>query len=261
MLDNQQIKNNWPKIKSQVLTQWNKLSEAEVEATHGSTNSLGKLIEEAYGDKEDFDTQYERLCNSIVKTTPSSYKSTDPRTSSSKSTMQSKTSEELEVAEKFMDKDRDEAYLMGPNGVTRKTETRGMKDLSNKSVDDSGFNEQKTDGYHNVDRSSKAFEGDPGHKMEEELLKPDLKGMEATDAQTTPMRRVSNPSGNPDKHSKHKDQKHTNIKSASDELTPNHDPQSQDEDFTKRGSNSSANTTSPSALSSSAAMSRDTKKL
>lgn len=256
MLDNQQIKNNWPKIKSLVLSHWNKLSEYEVEQTHGSGNSLGKLIEEAYGNKEDFDTEYERLCISAISSTPSSYKQTDPRKSSSSKTMDSLGSDEFDVAEKFMDKDRDEQYLLGPNGVTRPLQSKSMKDLTNKSVDDAGFNE--TDGYHNSDRHSKTFSGDPGHLLEEELLKPNLRGMNAEDAQSTPMREFTS-----EEKSKHKDTKHnkTNNKLTSDEFTPNQAPQSSIEDITLRGSNSSANTTSPSALTSSEATSKDTKKL
>lgn len=256
MLDNQQIQNNWPKIKSLVLSHWNKLSEYDVEQTHGSGNSLGKLIEEAYGDKEDFDSEYEKLCKSTASTTPSSYKQTDPRKSSSTRTMDSVGSDEFDVAEKFMDKDRDEQYLLGPNGVTRPLESQSMKDLTNKSVDDAGFNE--TDGYHNSDRHSKIFGGDPSHLLEEELLKPNLRGMDAEDAQITPMREFRK-----DENSKNKETKHnkTNNKQTSDEFTPNHDPQSSIEDITLRRSNSSANTTSPSALTSSEATSKDTKKL
>ncbi len=65
MLSNQQIQNNWPTIKSQVLSKWNKLSEAEVERTHGETQSLGKLVHTKYGNNEEFDRAYDKICNSI----------------------------------------------------------------------------------------------------------------------------------------------------------------------------------------------------
>lgn len=64
MLNNQQIHNNWPTIKSQVLNKWNKLSEAEVEKTHGETQSLGKLVHTKYGNNEEFDKAYDKICNS-----------------------------------------------------------------------------------------------------------------------------------------------------------------------------------------------------
>lgn len=65
MLSNQQIQNNWPTIKSQVLSKWSKLSEAEVERTHGEAQSLGKLVHSKYGNNEDFDKTYDRICNTI----------------------------------------------------------------------------------------------------------------------------------------------------------------------------------------------------
>jgi DNA helicase IV len=63
MLSNQQIQNNWPQIKSQVLSKWNKLSEAEVEKTHGDSHSLETLVNSKYDDVADFDATYERICN------------------------------------------------------------------------------------------------------------------------------------------------------------------------------------------------------
>lgn len=77
---------------------------------------------------------------------------------------------------------------------------------------------------------------------QEELLKPDLRGMDASDAQTTP---------ETEKQLKQKP-KHNNT--APDEFKPNQDPRSEkSEDITLGRSNSSANTTSPSALISSGA--------
>lgn len=69
MLNNQNIQNNWPQIKTQVLNKWNKLSEAEVEKTHGNASSLGKLVQSKYGSIKDFDKTYEKICESM---TPSS---------------------------------------------------------------------------------------------------------------------------------------------------------------------------------------------
>lgn len=63
MLGNQQIQSNWPSIKVQVLNQWNKLSEAEVEKTHGAPKALGNLVHRKYGKREDFDKTYEKICN------------------------------------------------------------------------------------------------------------------------------------------------------------------------------------------------------
>lgn len=62
MLDSQQIQSNWPKIKSQVLSKWNKLSEDEVEETHGSAGPLNKLVSSKYGEVADFDKTYEKIC-------------------------------------------------------------------------------------------------------------------------------------------------------------------------------------------------------
>jgi hypothetical protein len=68
VLNNQQIEKNWPQIKSQVLSKWNKLSESEVERTHGSVGPLEKLVHTKYGIDEDFDSAYERICESCVST-------------------------------------------------------------------------------------------------------------------------------------------------------------------------------------------------
>lgn len=73
MLSNQKIQNNWPTIKSQVLSKWNKLSEAEVERTHGETSLLGKLVHTKYGNNEEFDRAYDKICKtSIPSSIPSS---------------------------------------------------------------------------------------------------------------------------------------------------------------------------------------------
>ena len=66
MLSNQQIQNNWPKIKTQVLNKWNKLSESEVEKTHGNTKSLNQLVSKTYGEIKDFDKTYEKMCESCI---------------------------------------------------------------------------------------------------------------------------------------------------------------------------------------------------
>ena len=69
MLNNQNIQNNGPQIKLQVLAKWNKLSEAEVEKTHGNVASLLKLVQNKYGSIPDFNKTYEKICESV---TPSS---------------------------------------------------------------------------------------------------------------------------------------------------------------------------------------------
>jgi hypothetical protein len=235
MIDYQQIKNNWPKIKSLVLSRWNKLADAEVEKTLGNSNSLEKLIEQSYGEEKDFDRVYEQLCLKALKN----------------------SSGDTEVAEKFMDKDRDDHYLMGENGVTRKAEINkkmdGMEDIRNHTVGEDGFNPTNADGFNNTNRHPRDYENwlnekskmnkDMGKglsdKEQEELLQPDLAGMEATDAQTTPMKENTNTTQN-------------KKQTASDETKPNQVPQIHThEDIPVGRSNSSANTTSPSALTSS----------
>ncbi len=66
MINSKQIQNNWPTIKLHVLSRWNKLSEAEVEKTHGNTQSLSKLVHHKYGSKEEFDKTFEKICNSCI---------------------------------------------------------------------------------------------------------------------------------------------------------------------------------------------------
>ncbi|MBC7540644.1 MAG: hypothetical protein H7281_17625 [Bacteriovorax sp.] len=205
MLSNQQIQNNWPKIKSQVLSQWNELSESDVELTHGSSHSLGKLVQKKYGANVNFDQEYEKICNKY---------GTDNVTRKHK---------EMDMAEKSMDKDRDDQYLTRQFCVTRPiNETEGMKDIKHQSLGEEGFNESEYDGFHNVDRHSADYSG-LNYKIES---------------------------------------KHNNInKPAPDEIQTNQVPSPKDEDITLGRSNSSANTTSHSAITSSVAMSRDTKKL
>lgn len=66
MLSSDQIQNNWPRIKTQVLAKWNKLSEADIEKTHGNANSLNKLVSSKYGKIADFDKTYEKMCESCI---------------------------------------------------------------------------------------------------------------------------------------------------------------------------------------------------
>jgi hypothetical protein len=66
MLSNQKIESNWPSIKSQVLHRWNKLSESEVEKTHGDARSLGKLVTNKYGRSANFEKNYEKICNLCI---------------------------------------------------------------------------------------------------------------------------------------------------------------------------------------------------
>jgi hypothetical protein len=232
MIDYQQIKNNWPKIKSLVIDHWKKLDESEVDKTLGNSNSLQKLVEKSYGEVEDFDNLYSQFCIKALKNLSGS----------------------TDVAEKFMDKDRDDTYLMGENGVTRKAEvSTGMEDIRNHTVGEDGFNPEKADGFNNTNRHPRDYENYLAQKQkmgkglsekeQEELLQPDLEGMEATDAQTTPLKKQIN-----DKEKNMAQNKQT----ASDDFKPNQAPQTHThEDITLRRSNSSANTTSPSALVSS----------
>lgn len=118
---------------------------------------------------------------------------------------------EMDLAKKSMDKDRDDQYLMGPNGVTRPIEEFKMERFC-----ETKYDESPVDGYNNTDR----------HCAD---------------------------------HSKSCDPKkliqNTIYIFASDEFQQNQVPSLHNEDITLRGSNSSANTTSHSALSSSEAMS------
>lgn len=253
MLDNKQIQNNWPKIKKLVLSHWKELSESEVEKTYGSVNSLEKLVEKSYGAIDDFDIAYERLCNSVL--TP---KASPPKMHSNYSL---NSSTETEVSESAMDKDRDDMYLSGPSGVTRNAEISGINHPHKGSQKNrqEGRSNSSLDGFNNLDRSSAQFPNDPGHELEEELLKPDLKGMEVTDTQSTLMRESKRDSESAAELKSKQPKTKTFNKLAPDEFTPIQDPR--DEDITLGRSNSSANTTSTSALTSSGATSKDTKKL
>lgn len=250
MLDNKQIQNNWPKIKKLVLSHWKELSESDVEKTYGNVNSLEKLVEKSYGAIDDFDIAYERLCNSVLapKASPSKMRSNH-------------SSMETEVSESAMDKDRDDMYLAGPGGVTRNAEISGIYPThkGTQKYQQERRSDSSVDGFNNLDRSSAQFPNDPGHELEEELLKPDLKGMEVTDTQSTLMRESKRDSESAAELKSKQPKTKTFNKLAPDEFTPIQDPR--DEDITLGRSNSSANTTSTSALTSSGATSKDTKKL
>ncbi len=71
MLDNQQIQSHWPTIKNQVLSRWTKLSESEVERTHGTPAALEKLVHNRYGHNEEFKKTYEKLCQSCFHSSKS----------------------------------------------------------------------------------------------------------------------------------------------------------------------------------------------
>lgn len=106
MLNNENIKNHWPKIKTQVLTKWSKLSEAEVEKTHGNVSSLGRLVQSKYGSIKDFDKTYERICESM--------------TPSSKNTMKSSTQNDfLPQADGF-------------NDTQKETQSKSKNDIENR---------------------------------------------------------------------------------------------------------------------------------
>jgi hypothetical protein len=67
MLNEQQIQKNWPQVKTQVLSKWNKLSEADIESTKGNADSLNKLVNSKYGNVPDFDKAYEAMYSSLNK--------------------------------------------------------------------------------------------------------------------------------------------------------------------------------------------------
>ncbi len=82
MLSSQQIQKNWPTIKSQVLSRWSKLSESEVEKTHGEQASLSKLVHSKYGKFEDFDKSFEKICKTSIpssRNTEASFNKTQPQ--------------------------------------------------------------------------------------------------------------------------------------------------------------------------------------
>ena len=206
MLSNQQIKNNWPSIKSQVLSHWNKLSESEVEETHGRMKSLLKLVREKYGNNNNFEKKFKHICDRYT------------------SLKLGKSHAEMDMAEKSMDKDRDDQYLAGPYGVTRPIdfEPIEMDKIRNNILGKELFNEFSVDGFNNEDRHSTDYSG-LNSKIE-----------------------IDN----------------TNIEQfASDEIQKYQVPRSKKQEITLGRSNSSANTTSHSALPSSEAKSKDTKKL
>lgn len=130
---------------------------------------------------------------------------------------------EMEMAEKSMDKDRDDQYLTGQSCVTKpiKGKSPSMKELTSQSLGEEGFNEAGADGFNNIDRHSADYSGLNNESQLKKIKK----------------------------------------KYAADEFTPHQVPDPNDQGITPRRSNSSANTTSHSAPSSSAAMSKDTKKL
>jgi hypothetical protein len=196
MLNQLLIQNNWPKIKNQILSKWNKLTELDVEETHGRSKYLEKLILEKYGKNMNFNQEYEKICDTYA-----------PHLSKNKRS-------EMDMVTKSMDKDRDNQYLAGPNGVTRP--------IHNKIKLETEIEDENLDGYNNVDRHSADYSG----------LNDQLETKE-----------------------------NTLYNTASDEFPQYQDPDPYDQDITSRRSNSSANTTSHSAHSSSEAMSKDTKKL
>jgi len=203
MLSNQQIQSNWTKIKSQVLSHWNKLTEPEVEMTHGFRESLSELIFKKYGMNSNFFQEYETICEDYA-----------PIKLGSQHIV-------TDMADKGMDIDRDDHYLTAKNCVTRPIifnsyENKVMKNTIYNTKD---FNESLLDGFNNEDRHSTDYSG-LNNKIE-----------------------------------------FNNLKTASDGLPKYQVPSLYNKDITSRRSNSSANTTSHSALLSSEAMSKDTMKL
>ncbi|MGZ3789805.1 MAG: hypothetical protein ACXVLQ_14845 [Bacteriovorax sp.] len=203
MLSNKQIESNWGQIKSKILHHWKKLSDAEVERTHGSLSSLGRLVEKKYGADVNFEKEYEQICRQATRQhkNPSLY------------------SEEARFYE-----------------TENEIDEEGMGSFNDHSADYSRV------GLSNMEK--------------EEFLEPNLQGFEASEAIGAPSKEVDLPVKSEIDETEIK--KDTKIKTAPDEFKPNHaPPSSNSEDITLGRSNSSANTTSPSALTSSDA----TKKL
>lgn len=197
MLDSQQILMNWPKIKTQILTHWNRLSESEVEGTHGNANSLKNLITETYGGSDNFENEYEELCGSLIDNhTNSSYNRIQPVKATAREMMSNSKSAESDLVENAMDKSRDDMYLAGPFGVTRSVE------MNKKNV---------------------TVVNDLDHKLEEEILEPNLTGLEVTDYLKTPFKAGMATTENTTKH-------RNNKRSTTDEFKTNQSPHS-----TKRG--------------------------
>lgn len=145
-------------------------------------------------------------------------------------------SEYEKICRPFTDRSRKHLYG-GKNPVD--------KDLRKKTAADeyNGPDDEDEEGMSNFDHTNADYTGLAlNAAQQEQLLRPDLQGMEASEAQTTPMT---------------KEEYEKNIKKkkiAPDEFKPNQDPRStKSEDITLGRSNSSANTTSSSALISSGA--------
>lgn len=176
MLDNQQIANNWPQIRSSVLSHWKKLSLNEVEKTHGNMNSLGKLVKSKYGSNTNFEKDYEQICSRFA-------------------------------SKKRSEDDFDELDDEDESGMT--------------SFDD-----------HSADYTGMRVNN------------------KQTVAQSKPVKEVELPIKPEVDETGIKED--TEIKTAPDDFKPNQDPHSsKSEDIRQGRSNSSANTTSPSALISS----------
>ena len=126
---------------------------------------------------------------------------------------------EMDLAEKSMDKNRDDEYLLAENCVTKpinKIEKNKMLKIKNKSPMEEKFYESTLDGYNNAARHSADYTG----------LNSKIERMENVYGLITP-----------------------------DEFPTNQVPDPKDEDIKERRSNSSASTTSHSALSSSEVLS------
>jgi hypothetical protein len=72
MLNQNEIKNNWSRIKPQILGHWNKVTDAELEKTRGSVVEMDKLIASKYGasSQKSFEQDLEKICNSFTTARP-----------------------------------------------------------------------------------------------------------------------------------------------------------------------------------------------
>lgn len=66
MLNQSEIKNNWSQIKTQIRGQYNRLTDDELEKTHGNVKELSHLVSAKYGYQKNFERDLERICESCA---------------------------------------------------------------------------------------------------------------------------------------------------------------------------------------------------
>lgn len=63
MMNNEVLKGKWKEIKGEIITQWGKMTDDEVEQTTGNLISITGLIQQKYGEKKE---EIENKLSSIV---------------------------------------------------------------------------------------------------------------------------------------------------------------------------------------------------